>query len=56
MADWPFTREGLELVLQIKCLSPQGCQIHMQSRADGKLFNTPANLKDLVRDSLLGRT
>lgn len=51
-----LTREGFELVLQIKCLPPQGGQIHTQSRADGKLFNTPADLKDLVCDGLLGRT
>lgn len=28
----------------------------MQSGADGELFNTPADLKDLVRDGLLGWT
>lgn len=51
-----FTCEGFELVLQIKRLSAQGCQIHLQSRAYGKLLDGPADLKDLVRDSLLGRT
>ncbi len=49
-----FTCEGFELVLQIKRLFAQGCQIHLQSGADGKLLNGPADLKDLVCDSLHG--
>lgn len=49
-----FTCEGFELVFQIKRLFAQSCQIHSQSGADGKLLNGPADLKDLVCDSLLG--
>lgn len=49
-----ITCEGFELVLQIKCLFPQRCQIHLQSGADGELLNGPADLKDLACDTVLG--
>lgn len=49
-----LTCEGFELVLQIKRLFAQGRQIHVQSGADGELLYGPADLKDLVCDSLLG--
>lgn len=51
-----FTCEGFELVLQIKHLLAQGCQVHSESRADSKLLNGSADLKDLVCDGLLGWT
>lgn len=49
-----FTCERFELVFQIKHLFSLRGQIHMQSWTDGELLNGPADLKDLVCDSLLG--
>lgn len=48
-----FTCKGFELILEIKCLFANCCQIYLESGADGKLLNGSADLKDLICSSLL---